>query len=64
MNPPFWCTTPYTVAKPSPTFLSRSFVVKNGSNSRPSWSGSMPHPLSLTASSTKSPGRDSRWPRQ
>ena len=57
MKPPFCRTLPYTAARPRPVPTRSPFVEKNGSKTRSSISGDMPHPVSSTVSATKSPGR-------
>src|SRR5437868_1636407 len=56
MNPPLCFTMPYTVASPRPVPLPFSLVVKNGSNRWACVTGSMPVPVSLTASIVYLPG--------
>ena len=61
MYPPDCFTIPYTVASPSPVPLPVGLVVKNGSKSRAIVALSMPHPVSVTASSTYRPGATLSW---
>ena len=62
MYPPDCFTIPYTVASPRPVPLPFSLVVKNGSKSLAMVASSMPHPVSVTASSTYLPGTTLSWP--
>jgi hypothetical protein len=54
--PPLSLTIPKTVARPSPVPLPLSLVEKKGSKIRARVSFFIPHPVSLTASSTYGPG--------
>src|SRR5467141_1050876 len=56
MLPPVCFTMPYTVERPRPVPRPAGFVVKKGSKIRDFVFSSMPHPVSVTASITYSPG--------